>query len=271
MKNRVRRYGAALGLASVAMAGASLGQAAGGASAAPANSLQPKTSTVASVEAADRPAVLTKVPHSRLVLRPEGFEQLGRNISALVKKGEAHRIGLNALPLDRRYFTSPILDPMGSLTQMGHHEVTDAFLWNKQDRKDDNWLSQGITTSANASPSMQTRRWVMVTWHSKGDTSSRVSFVDFSNPYSPEKNRYRHVRLVVPTAKGFKQAPSHAGGGTVVGNLLYLDETHDGFRVFDLTKLLMIDGPEPQFVLPQVGSYEYKGEGACESGTGGRP
>jgi len=119
------------------------------------------------------------------------------------------------------------------------------FRWSREDGRDRAWYPQGITGSADADPSgrWEGRRLVLISWYQRGSNRARVSFVDVIS------GRYRHVELVDSRRRPIH---SHAGGIAWVGPWLYLAETGEGLRVFDLRQLSVAGGG---WSIPQVGLY----------------
>ena len=71
--------------------------------------------------------------------------------------------------------------------------------------------------------------------------------------------RYRHVFLVEPECRGcssWKTVAMHAGGAAWSGRYLYVADTADGLRVFDLRRFLRSGNG---FILPQVAFYKERG------------
>ncbi|MFB9902738.1 hypothetical protein [Allokutzneria oryzae] len=156
------------------------------------------------------------------------------------------------------------------------------FCW--QDGEDDDknaWIPQGLTGSgdAQAGGTVGGKRIVAASWHTPGDTFTRVSFLD-------EKTlAYRHVLLVEPHLSGdFKAISSHGDGLSWYGDYLYLMQG-SVLRVFDLRHFWAMDtAPEHvgrngdgrfsaryhAWALPQVGAYWYQG-GGCGKVTGEKP
>lgn len=153
-----------------------------------------------------------------------------------------------------------------------------AVRWEAEDDDSTTWIPQGITGSADASPTglVDGKRVVVVSWYytppagSTYEKGVRLAFVDVTNPQVPT---YRFALLVEPT--GTPQAPSvapitiHAGGLAWFGNYLYVVETGRGFRVFDMTRAMQVATDVDQigcqagvcraglykYVVPQVGGY----------------
>lgn len=153
-----------------------------------------------------------------------------------------------------------------------------SFCWQSGDNTVSYWYPQGLTTSADATDSgtVDGHEVLLSAWYDNGesgyDRGARVSFVDMSNPTAP---RYRHVLLVEPTgtpaSPSFTAVTAHAGGLVWYGDLLYVADTYNGMRVFDLSRMMAVstgrdtaigrqsDGTfhahNYAYVLPQVGRY----------------
>jgi hypothetical protein len=99
--------------------------------------------------------------------------------------------------------------------------------------------------------------------------SARVSFVD------PEARTYRHVLLVYPHEKDdFREVPIHAGGIVWYGTTLWVVDTYNGVRVFDMTNIWRVDTGDHvgknsdgtysaqgyKYVIPQIMWYEWMPE-----------
>ncbi len=124
------------------------------------------------------------------------------------------------------------------------------FTWEQGDNNTEEWYPQGITTSSDAYDDglYDNRKLVLVSWYDKQTAPAkgvRVSFVDRTDPLKPV---YRHVLLAEPaTANGlasFKAVNVHAGGMFLYGSLLYVADTSNGFRVFDLNYIFTATGSD---------------------------
>lgn len=104
--------------------------------------------------------------------------------------------------------------------------------------------------------------WI-VSWHRDDDKSVRVTFVNRAD------DTYRHALLVYPHASdNFREVPVHAGGIMWYGNTLWVLDTYNGIRVFDLTNIWQVgDGEDVgkvssgvysaagyKYVIPQIRS-----------------
>lgn len=120
---------------------------------------------------------------------------------------------------------------------VGKGSKTEAWKWNAGDFKTKSWLPQGITSSADAfgSGKWNGREAWIVSWYEDGK-NVRLSFVD------RETHEYRHVLLVYPTADDdFKSITIHAGGIMWYGNILYVVDTANGIRAFDLENIWEVE------------------------------
>ncbi|MGW3493155.1 hypothetical protein [Streptomyces sp. NPDC001020] len=155
------------------------------------------------------------------------------------------------------------------------------FNWDvDHDQSAAGWRPQGVTT---AYDNVGMGSTLYVSWYDLGgaqDQGLRVSFVDWSPGGTP---RYRHVLLVEPyrTANGlytYGPVRIHAGGIAAYNGCLYVADTYNGLRVFDLGTILVARDDRPQwvglhgngdagdyysygykYVLPQVGALDNAG------------
>ncbi|MET0403669.1 MAG: hypothetical protein ABW123_14755, partial [Cystobacter sp.] len=135
------------------------------------------------------------------------------------------------------------------------------FRWNDGDMATSDWIPQALTAGVSAS-----RNLALVSWHyapSGPDKGVRVSVADISD-MSGGSVPYRHVLLVRPTSAGqFVTVNEHGGGLAWFGDYLYMADTADGLRVFDLTQIREVDtSAECETQVGKVGSvwcaYGYK-------------
>ncbi|HEX5062424.1 MAG TPA: hypothetical protein VFV99_23795 [Kofleriaceae bacterium] len=166
--------------------------------------------------------------------------------------------------------------------------VTRAFAWQSGDESVTYWIPQGIAGSFEARDDgvVAGKKLVLVSWYydianDAGSTTEkgvRIAIVDATNAGAPT---YRFALLVEPVARDgrtdFAPVKVHAGGLAWYGDLLYVPVTGSGFRVFDLSRILRIDGTEDRlgynattgtynahgyrYAIPQIG--EYIDAGAC--------
>lgn len=145
------------------------------------------------------------------------------------------------------------------------------FRWNDGDMSTTDWVPQALTAGVSGSTNV-----AIVSWHYAPTTAPekgvRISVADISDMSLSAVN-YRHVLLVRPTSSGnFTVIPEHGGGLAWYGNYLYMADTSDGIRVFDLTQIREVStsttcdtaighvGTEwcaygYKYVLPQVSAY----------------
>ncbi|KAL8838849.1 MAG: hypothetical protein Q9170_001971 [Blastenia crenularia] len=165
-----------------------------------------------------------------------------------------------------------------------NHEMTvtgGRYKW--PETKDDDefnsesWYPQGISSSVDAGDSKYNKNHLfLVSWYAKKDEEKgvRISFVNTN--VSPPK--YRQVLLVEPTGTSskpsFKTVRVHAGGIAWYGNLLYVADTNNGIRIFDVDHIWKVkdgDGAGRQsngdyhaygyrYVMPQVRQYQSHGD-----------
>ena len=125
-----------------------------------------------------------------------------------------------------------------------NHEMTitgGKYKWptKKDDDEFDNesWYPQGISSSVDAGDAKYNKNHLfLVSWYAKKDEEKgvRISFINTS--VAPPK--YRQVLLVEPTGTSskpsFKTVHVHAGGIAWYGNLIYVADTDNGVRLFDV-------------------------------------
>ena len=154
------------------------------------------------------------------------------------------------------------------------------FAWNSGDTDVDYWMPQGVTGTFDADPSGRVggRAGVLVSWHydpadagTSYDKGVRVSLADVT---STSTVTYRHLLLVAPTGSeaspNFQSVNIHAGGIAWVGHYLYVADTSNGLRVFDMDHILRVDTTHDdrigcsggvceaysyKYVIPQVNRY----------------
>jgi hypothetical protein len=140
----------------------------------------------------------------------------------------------------------------------GNHKMTEDGLghriWERTPDYDDltteKWIPQGITTTADALDTgiYEGKDGFLVSWHRDDDSAVRVTFVNKGD------NTYRHALLVQPDGTdNFKNVPIHAGGILWYGSTLWVVDTSNGLRVFDMSNIW------------QVGS----GDGVGKTSSGG--
>ncbi|KAM7202202.1 hypothetical protein V8F33_002919 [Rhypophila sp. PSN 637] len=107
------------------------------------------------------------------------------------------------------------------------------------DQGTEKWTPQGITSTADAldAGTYEGKDGWLVSWYQNTPLKSvRITFVDRSN------DEYRHVMLVRPNAKDdFTTVPIHAGGILWYGNTLWVVDTDNGIRVFEMTNVWQVN------------------------------
>ncbi|GGB43600.1 hypothetical protein GCM10011492_38240 [Flexivirga endophytica] len=118
------------------------------------------------------------------------------------------------------------------------------FIWDSGDNNDTNVAPQGITTSRDAIGTANNGRYdgrqlIAASFYNNDPKGSRINLTDWDSNY-PDK--YRYVLLVEPTgtkaAPSFKDVQIHVGGIAWYGNYLYVADTGNGMRVFDMSKII---------------------------------
>lgn len=138
---------------------------------------------------------------------------------------------------------SDVLDSSNRALRKGSPPVgtgspSEAWAWNSGDYSTSKWVPQGITSSGDAlnSGTWDGRESWIVSWHRDDGDSVRVSFVD------RKTHEYRHVMLVDPTADDdFAPIDIHAGGIMWYGNILFVVDTVNGLRAFDLENIWEVE------------------------------
>lgn len=136
-------------------------------------------------------------------------------------------------------------------TSVSASHFVHGFRWRADAEFDDfrtrSWYPQGVTTSSDAygAGRYENRDVVLASWYDHADDGiqkgARISFVDWTNKSSP---RYRHTLLVEPYTSGgqptFRAVSIHAGGIFWYGYNLYVVDTYNGLRVFDLRHIYRV-------------------------------
>ncbi|MFD2080494.1 hypothetical protein SAMN05421678_10728 [Actinopolymorpha cephalotaxi] len=144
-------------------------------------------------------------------------------------------------------------------------ELVAAFCWDEQDSSTQAWYPQAITTTAdaNARGTYAGSEVILASWYDADDDGIdkgvRLTFVDWSDPSAPT---YRHTLLVEPYTRedgkaSFRPIELHAGGMFWYGDHLYLADTWNGFRVFDLRHIWRVATGDPTGIgLQPDGTYQ---------------
>lgn len=160
-------------------------------------------------------------------------------------------------------------------TVPGLASVTNGLRWETGDENVTYWTPQGITGSGDSvAGTVGGRRVVLVSWYYGGaapDKGVRIAVVDVTSIASPT---YRFALLVEPYMNGtrpdFRAVRIHAGGLVWYGDLLYVPDTGNGFRVFDMAHMFQVSTANDtigysagsyyayqyKYVIPQVGAYQ---------------
>ena len=139
-----------------------------------------------------------------------------------------------------------------SASKVGATGFVRGFAWDADDEGKAWWIPQGISGSfdASASGTVAGKKVVAVSWYydkdkhpgSTGEKGIRLSLADVTGATV----KYRHLLLVAPKMVGgradFDPIDIHAGGIAWVGDKLWVADTVRGLRVFDLSRILKIEG-----------------------------
>lgn len=193
-------------------------------------------------------------------------------------------------PLCHTETSSGIYGVYTALTRTSGVSAVNGFCWNEGDDEVRHWMPQGITTTQDATDSgaYEGHRMVAVSWYHKLrdehgnlldpsglsedkmdiEKGVRISFSDWDEDHP---KTYRHVLLVVPTEAGsFEPLEGvHAGGLIWYGDHLYVADTNNGIRIFDVRRIYRSDSDSKihigrqsdgtyqafgyAFIMPQIG------------------
>jgi LVIVD repeat-containing protein len=139
------------------------------------------------------------------------------------------------------------------------------FCWDPDDDTNCNNTPQGITTSRDATGGTYSGHQVVATsWYYTSTcaadaptTRSRITLTDWDATYP---NKYRKILLVEPKSgpdgPTFADIAIHAGGISWYGDYLYVADTANGLRVFDMRKIWETDTTGSGIGLQTDGSYD---------------
>lgn len=175
-----------------------------------------------------------------------------------------------------------VSDVLGDLNRQGTSvssvpglsSVHRGIKWEQGDVDVSYWIPQGITGSGDAvAGTIGGKNVLVVSWY-YDDTAPnkgvRLAIMDAAS------RAYRLLLLVDPYMNGarpdFKAIPIHAGGLAWFKDLLYVADTSNGFRVFDMSRILQVTtGVDDlgwdsaasvyraynyKYVVPQIGAYK---------------
>lgn len=242
--------------------------------------------------AADAPApscpALAACPATPAVTEGGGPKPIERCAFVLKDDGkgpayEAAIAGLGAA-LKKVSLTDVLADLNRTATSVGSTTVgatgfSRGFAWDADDEGKAWWIPQGLSGSfdASAAGTVAGKKVVAVTWYydaaahpgSTGEKGIRLSLADVTGGTV----RYRHLLLVLPKMAGgradFDPIDIHAGGVAWVGDKLWVADTGNGLRMFDLSRIFQVatdadrvgwDGATYQgglykYVVPQAGAF----------------
>ena len=137
------------------------------------------------------------------------------------------------------------------------------FRFAPSDEKDPDAFPQGITTSRDAVGTTDNGRYdgrqlIAVSFYNNSPTSSRINLIDWDANYP---NAYRRILLVEPTGSpeepSFQDVTIHVGGIAWYGDLLYVADTGNGMRVFDMSRIITTDTGGDKDQIGRVGDTFY--------------
>ncbi len=151
-------------------------------------------------------------------------------------------------------------DPFGTGDNGAVLPPAKKLCWDAGDSDTQEWIPQGLTgvSDAQADELWGARKPLVASWYDKASTSLcsadpdtcydkgvRLSFLDPETevPGNPDGRRYRHVLLVEPYYNSYgnvsyKAIDIHAGGLAWYKYYLYVADTMNGVRVFDMRSIL---------------------------------
>lgn len=223
----------------------------------------------------------TAVASCAFRLRRTGDPAAARALVAEIAAAARGQVDFTAIDLNR--------DGVNGITEGARDRLRnhpfEGFRWNAGDMATADWYPQGMTgvSDAVASDEAPARRWFVVSWYDHRDARPtkgvRISLADFSDPANIG---YRHLLLVVPERSGGRATfaavttggggPLHAGGIVWYGDKLYVADTTEGFRVFDLANVIevthfddrdrlgvsegRVDAHGYRYIVPQIARYQ---------------
>ncbi len=223
-----------------------------------------------------------QAPLGNLALVEHGFDQdTNQIIDELGHASGNQFVGISQINLNRS------VDAVNSWDASPCFDL--GFKWEAGDESVSYWYPQGITGTADANVDNQIdgQKYLIVSWYNKSNLNPadkpsnmgvRISLV---NSTTISSARYRHMLLVIPTRDGdgranFKILDIHAGGLVWYQNYLYVADTENGFRVFDLSRIIEVSilnqigfngngygAFEYRYVVPQIGYYSKCAESCC--------
>ena len=180
-----------------------------------------------------------------------------------------------------------------SATRLRNHQWQ-GWIWNTGDNAVGYWYPQGITGSSDSVGSglIMGRRLQLISWYHKTEARPtkgvRVSLADLTNMRDVD---YRHMMLVIPYGDddlvNFRPLHKsltnndalHAGGIVWYGDYLYVADTANGFRVFDMSLIARVSNTDDtsnfgrdgevthafgyRYIVPQIARYDAP-ENACD-------
>lgn len=166
-----------------------------------------------------------------------GSPELDGSNFVLVDQGDNSHLG----PLSKIFKDAGNLVNVSDVFADGNHVMTGSdskLAWESKSGYDDfktnKWVPQGISSTADAADegTYEGADGFLVSWHREDDKSVRISFVDKNT------KKYRNALLVYPEADDdFREVPVHAGGIVWYGDTLWVVDTSNGIRVFDMSNI----------------------------------
>ncbi len=150
---------------------------------------------------------------------------------------------LPVMTLDNMPFSGPLVNISASHAMVtgtaAFSRFKTGFKWNDYGQTGA-WVPQGLSSTGDAYPSGMTPngRKILACSLQINDASTRITFADVTDP---DAVTFQHAFLVEPVMSGSsgscKDVANHAGGVAWVGDLMYICDTNNGLRVFDVSQI----------------------------------
>lgn len=137
------------------------------------------------------------------------------------------------------------------------------FRFASSDENDPDAFPQGITSTRDAVGTAGNGRYdgrqlIAVSFYNNSPKSSRINLIDWDSNHPDE---YRRILLVEPTGTAeepsFQDVTIHVGGISWYGDLLYVADTSQGMRVFDMSRIITTDPGGDKEQIGRVGDTFY--------------
>ncbi|KAH3764521.1 secreted protein [Pelomyxa schiedti] len=184
-----------------------------------------------------------KTYSSCMYLRDEGTWNTWAEWGASIGKG---KVSLDTLVSDLNRNAPAIASSATPMAPSGAYLY--GYTWESGDQSVEYWVPQGMTQGK-----IGDYYYAITSWYYNSDAPSgdpnppvspysnkgvRISIANISQTSAGVTTQYRHLLLVHPTGTGtYEPVVNHAGGVVWIKNFLYLADTNNGMRVFDLSDI----------------------------------